>query len=70
MLVKEVTIMSTLILFGTIALIFLALYYHEEVQPKREKSITQMAERDLASARKRGDIDKGGRCYHGERRIF
>ena len=70
MRIKEVTIMSTLILFGAIALVFLALYYHEEVHPKREKSITQMAKRDLESARRRGDIDKGGRCYYGERKIF
>lgn len=70
MLVKEVATMSTLILFGVIALVFLALYYHEEIQPKREKSITRMAKRDLALARKRGDIDKGGRCYYGEHRIF
>ena len=62
--------MSILILFGVVVLIFLVLYYYEEIQPKRDKSITQMAKRDLALARKRGDIDKGGRCYYGEHRIF
>lgn len=70
MLVKEVATVSTLVLLGFIALVFSALYYHEEIQPKRGKSITQMAKRDLALARKRGDIDKGGRCYYGEHRVF
>lgn len=70
MLIEEVATVSTLVMLGAIALVFLVLYYHEEIQPKREKSITRMAKCDLALARKRGDIDKGGRCYYGEHRIF
>lgn len=62
--------MTTLLLLILIALVYSILCYLEEIHPKRQRSITQMAKRDLESARRRGDIDKGGRCYYGERKIF
>ena len=51
-------------------LVFAGLFYKEEIQPKRYNSITRMAKRDLEAARSRGDIDKGGRCYYGEHKVF
>lgn len=62
--------MSILILLVFVGIIFGFLWYKEEVQPKRHNSITEMAKRDLKNARRRGDIDKNGRCYHGEWKIL
>ena len=62
--------MTTLLLLILIALVYTILLYLEEIHPKKQRSITQIAKRDLDSARRRGDIDKGGRCYHGERKLF
>lgn len=36
----------------------------------KDHAITEMAKKDLENARRRGDIDKHGRCYHGERKIL
>ena len=62
--------MSTIILLVFLGIVFGFLWYKEEVKPKRYNSITEMAKRDLENARRRGDIDKHGRCYHGERKIL
>ena len=62
--------MSTIVLLAFLGIVFGFLWYKEEVQPKRYSSATEMAKRDLENARRRGDIDKYGRCYHGERKIL
>lgn len=62
--------MSTIVLLAFLGIVFGFLWYKEEVQPKRYSSITEMAKRDLENARRRGDIDKHGRCYYGERKIL
>lgn len=62
--------MSTIVLLAFLGIVFGFLWYKEEVQPKRYGSITEMAKRDLENARRRGDIDKYGRCYYGERKIL
>ena len=70
MRIKEVVAVSTIILLVFMGLVFAGLFYKEEIQPKRYNSITRMAKRDLEAARSRGDIDKGGRCYYGEHKVF
>lgn len=62
--------MSTIILLVFLGIVFGFLWYKEEVQPKRRNSTTEMAYRDLENARRRGDIDKYGRCCYGERKIL
>lgn len=62
--------MSVVVLLAFLGIVFGFLWYKEEVHPKRYSSITEMAKRDLDNARRRGDIDKHGRCYHGERKIL
>lgn len=62
--------MSTIVLLAFLGIVFGFLWCKEEVQPKRCSSITEMAKRDLENARRRGDIDKHGRCYYGERKIL
>lgn len=62
--------MSTIVLLIFLGIVFGLLWYKEEVQPKKCSSVTEMAKRDLKNARRRGDIDKHGRYYHGEWQIL
>lgn len=70
MLVKEVTAVSLLIMLAVaIALVVLG-WWVEEKYDETKRVVNRMARRDRKSARKRGDIYKGGRYCHGAHKVF
>lgn len=62
--------MSTIILLVFIAVVMGRVWWMEEKHDETDRRLSRMAKNDLKAARKRGDIDKEGRClYYGPRCI-